>query len=43
VIFGRGELTKALLDELTITSEPMTSRELAQAIMITAGRDKRER
>jgi hypothetical protein len=43
VLFGRGELTRAILDELRGASEPMTSREIAQAIVAVSGQDARDR
>jgi hypothetical protein len=43
VIFGRGELTRAILDELRGASGPLTSREIAQAIVALSGQDARDR
>jgi len=42
VIFGRGELTRAILDELRGADGPMTSREIAKAIVALSG-DARDR
>lgn len=41
-IFGRGELTRAILDELRGADGPMTSREIAQAVVALSG-DARDR
>lgn len=43
VLFGRGELSRAILNELRGATEPMTSRELAQAIVAVSGQDARDR
>lgn len=43
VIFGRGELTRACLDELRGATGPLTSREIAQAIVALGGQDARDR
>lgn len=43
VIFGRGELTRAILDELRGATGPLTSREIAQAIVALSGQDARDR
>jgi hypothetical protein len=43
VLFGRGELTRAILDELRGATEPMTSREIAQSIVAVSGQDARDR
>jgi hypothetical protein len=43
VIFGRGELARAILDELRGASGPLTSREIAQAIVALGGQDARDR
>lgn len=43
VIFGRGELTRAVLDELRGAAGPLTSREIAQAIVAIGGQDARDR
>lgn len=42
VVFGRGELLKAILDELRGSEQPMTSREIAQAIVAVQGNDPRD-
>jgi hypothetical protein len=43
VLFGRGELTRAILDELRGAVAPMGSREIAQAIVALNGQDARDR
>src|SRR3954470_1500242 len=43
VLFGRGELTRAILDELRGASGPLGSREIAQAIVALSGQDARDR
>jgi hypothetical protein len=43
VLFGRGELTRAILDELRDAPAPMMSREIAQAIVALNGQDGRDR
>lgn len=43
VIFGRGELTRAILGELRGADGPVTSREIAQAIIAISGQDARDR
>ena len=43
VIFGRGELTRAILSELRGSSRPMSSREIAQSIIALRGEDARDR
>jgi hypothetical protein len=43
VIFGRGELTRAILGELRGSDGPMTSREIAQSIVCLRGEDARDR
>lgn len=43
VIFGRGELTRALLAELRHAEEPMSSRDLARAVVALRGEDARDR
>lgn len=43
VLFGRGELTKAILDELRMADGPMGSREIAQNIVALSGQDARDR
>lgn len=42
VIFGRGELTRAILSELR-DSAPLSSREIAQSIIVLRGEDARDR
>lgn len=43
VIFGRGELTSAILNELRDAPAPMRSREIAQSIVALKGDDARDR
>lgn len=43
VLFGRGELTRAILDELRDASRPLGSREIAQGIVALSGQDARDR
>lgn len=43
VLFGKGELTRAILDELRDAPEPMTSRQIAQAVVAVGGQDARDR
>lgn len=43
VVFGKGELTRSILDELRGTAAPMGSREIAQAIVSVSGQDARDR
>lgn len=43
VLFGRGELTRAILDELRDAPAPLGSREIAQAIVSVSERDVRDR
>jgi hypothetical protein len=43
VLFGRGELTRAILDELRDAPRPLGSREIAQAIVALNGQDARDR
>lgn len=43
VLFGRGELTRAILDELRDAPRPLGSREIAQAIVAVNGQDARDR
>ncbi len=43
VIFGRGELTHAILNELRDAPAPMASREIAQSIVALKGDDARDR
>lgn len=44
VIFGKGELTRAILDELRgRRGEPATTRQIAQSIVTLRGEDARDR
>lgn len=43
VLFGAGELTRAILDELRDATEPMASREIARAILVVNEQDPRDR
>lgn len=43
VLFGRGELTRAILDELRDAPGVLGSREIAQAIVALNGQDARDR
>jgi hypothetical protein len=43
VIFGRGELSRGIMEELRITDGQLTSREVAQSLITTNGHDKRDR
>lgn len=43
VIFGKGELTRSILDELRGATGPLTSREIAQAVVALSGQDARDR
>ncbi|MCP1537783.1 hypothetical protein [Methylorubrum extorquens] len=43
VLFGRGELTRGILDTLRDATAPMTSREVAQSVLSLAGNDARDR
>jgi len=43
VLFGQGELARSLIRELRDADGPMTSRELAQAIVALKGDDVRDR
>jgi hypothetical protein len=42
VIFGRGELVRAILDELRGAERPMRSREIVQALIALSGDDPRD-
>ncbi len=42
VIFGRGELTRAIRDELRGADGPLSSREIAQSIIAVSGNDARD-
>jgi hypothetical protein len=43
VVFGKGELTRSILDELRSATGSMGSREIAQAIVAVSGQDARDR
>jgi hypothetical protein len=43
VIFGRGELSKAIFGELRHAEGPLSSREIAQTIVSMRGEDARDR
>lgn len=43
VIFGKGELTRSILDELRGATGPLGSREIAQSIVALSGQDARDR
>lgn len=43
VIFGKGELTRQVLDILRRNAKPMTSRQIAQEIVSDSGMDARDR
>ena len=43
VIFGRGELTRAILGELRLASEPLSTRDIARAVITLRGDDPRDR
>lgn len=43
LIFGRGELARAIMGEIRISDMPLTSRDIAQSIISTNGQDKRDR
>jgi repressor of nif and glnA expression len=42
-IFGRGELTRAILSELCDSDQPLSSREIAQSLIALRGEDSRDR
>lgn len=42
VLFGRGELTRAVLDVLRDATEPMATREIARAILAVNEQDPRD-
>jgi len=42
-IFGKGELTKAIISELRYAVNPMTSRQIAENILASDGQDIRDR
>lgn len=43
VIFGRGELTRAIMGELRHAEAPLSSRDIAQTIVAMRGEDARDR
>lgn len=43
VLFGRGELSRAIYGELREASEPLSSRDIARAIVALRGDDARDR
>jgi hypothetical protein len=43
VIFGKGELTRGILDELRNAIRPLGTREIAQAMVCLNGQDARDR
>ena len=43
VIFGRGELSKAVYGELRTATEPLSSRDIAREIVALRGEDARDR
>jgi hypothetical protein len=43
VIFGRGELTKAIMGELRNAEGPLSSRDIAREIVTMQGNDARDR
>lgn len=43
VIFGRGELTRAILNELRTAREPLSSRDIARELIALRGEDARDR
>jgi hypothetical protein len=43
VLFGRGELSRSIAGELRGAERPLTSREIAQAIVSLSGQDARDR
>lgn len=43
VIFGRGELSKAIYGELREATEPLSSRDIARSIVAMRGEDARDR
>lgn len=42
-LFGKGELTRAVLGELRLAREPMTSRDIARGVVALGGQDARDR
>ena len=43
VIFGRGELTRAIMGELRGADGPLSSREIARGVIALSGQDARDR
>lgn len=43
VVFGKGELTRSILDELRGAAGPLGTREIAQSIVVVGGQDARDR
>lgn len=43
VVFGRGELSRAIFDELRHAGSPLTSRDIACSIVAMRGEDARDR
>lgn len=43
VIFGRGELSKAIMGELRHAETPLSSRDIAREIVVMRGEDARDR
>ena len=43
VIFGKGELSRAIYEELRIAEEPLSSRDIARSIVALRGEDARDR
>lgn len=43
VVFGKGELTRAIADELRTARGPLTSRDIAREIVALRGEDARDR
>lgn len=43
VVFGRGELSKAIFEELRHATGPMSSRDIAREIVALRGEDARDR
>jgi hypothetical protein len=43
VLFGPGELTRAILDELRTATPPLASRDIARAILAVNEQDPRDR
>ncbi|MCO5131745.1 MAG: hypothetical protein M9932_14470 [Xanthobacteraceae bacterium] len=43
VLFGKGELTRAIYDELRMAESPMLSRDIARSIVALRGEDARDR